>query len=262
MMLHPVQWIKRWRLARLLRKARIPEQQWQACITALPVLHGLNQGERHHLRELASLFLQMKSFSGARGLVVTDEMRYQVAAQACLLILELDLTYFDHWHEVILYPDAFVVRREVTDECGLVRSTPQVLGGEAWDRGPVVLSWDDVLSSTRSHETCANVVIHEFAHKLDMLNGVANGMPPLHRQMRREVWTDTFSDAYRKLTGQLDSHISSEINPYGATNPAEFFAVVSEYFFTCPKTLQHFSSGVYEQLRLFYRQDPHRWKVA
>lgn len=253
---NPVTWLRRLREAHLLRKSRIPESQWRNTIAQLTILQRLNRGERHRLRELASLFLQAKSFSGARELVVTEEMQILIAAQACLLVLELDLSYFDGWHEIIIYPDPFVVRREMVDDAGLVHEDSQILGGEAWNRGPVVLSWAEARPGAHPHGACSNVVLHEFAHKLDMLNGAANGMPPLHRHMHRESWTQAFELAYADLQRTLEIHHHSEIDPYAATNPAEFLAVTTEYFFTCPQRLMHFNAVLYDQLRQFYRQDP------
>lgn len=253
---NPLIWFRRLREARRLRKARIPEMRWRDTVAQLELIQRLKPARRHRLRELASLFLLEKSFSGARDLEITDEMRTLVAAQACLLILELDLSYFDGWHEIILYPDPFVVRREIIDGTGLVHTDRNILGGEAWVRGPVVLSWVDAQPGAYPHGACSNVVLHEFAHKLDMLNGAANGMPPLHRQMRRESWTRIFEQAYADLQNMLEIHGHSEIDPYAATNPAEFFAVVSEYFFVCPQHLVHFNPALYNQLKQFYRQDP------
>ncbi|MEJ2396917.1 MAG: zinc-dependent peptidase [Gammaproteobacteria bacterium] len=253
---NPVTWFRRWREAARLRKGRIPEKQWRDVVAQLVIFQHLTQSKRHRLRELASLFLQLKAISGAGGLVVTDQMRHQIAAQACLLILELDLSYFDGWHEIILYPDPFVVRREVMDGAGLVSTDSQVLGGEAWDRGPVVLSWADARPGAHPHGACSNVVLHEFAHKLDMLNGSANGMPPLHQHMQRETWTQVFSQAYARLQYTLEHHGHSQIDPYAVTNPAEFFAVVSETFFTCPEHLVRFDAELYAQLQRFYQQDP------
>lgn len=130
------------------------------------------------------------------------------------------------------------------------------MSGESWSRGPVILSWDDITSDMAPLHPGHNVVVHEFAHKLDMLNGSANGMPPLHRDMLREQWSKNFSQAFEHLRHRLDHHHRPGINAYGANNPAEFFAVVSEYFFTDPQKLHHLSSAVYDQLVLFYRQNP------
>lgn len=255
-MTHLLTWFKRLHAARQLRKFRIPESRWRDVVAQLDVLQRLTPAERHHLRELASLFLHFKSFSGAQDLIVTEEMRTLIAAQACLLILKLDLSYYEGWYEIILYPDPFVVRREVVDGVGLVHSDQQVLGGEAWTRGPVVLSWADARPGAQPHGACSNVVLHEFAHKLDMLNGAANGMPPLHAVMHRQTWTQVFEQAYAELQRGLETHHHSGIDPYAATSPAEFFAVISECYFTCPQHVLHFNPELYGQLRQFYRQDP------
>ena len=219
------------------------------------LFQGLSAVERAHLRELSTLFLQRKSFSGVQGLTVTSEMAVAVAAQACLLILKLGLDYYDGWIEVILYPCAFKVPRDETDDNGLVSNQEHVLSGESWLRGPVILAWDTAVADVQSCHSGHNVVVHEFAHKLDMLNGRANGMPPLHTGMERETWTQAFTEAFNGLRQQLTHH-QAVINAYAATSPAEFFAVCSEYFFTAPTTLKHQFPAVYEQLELFYRQDP------
>jgi Mlc titration factor MtfA (ptsG expression regulator) len=245
-------WLRRAVEARRLRKSRIPEALWRDTLAQRKLLQSLNPAERHRLRELASRFLQVKTFSGANEFMVSDEIRTLIAAQACLLILELDLSYFDGWYEIIVYPDTFVVQRDRVDASGVVQQSHDVLGGESWQRGPVILSWADA----QSGETGANVILHEFAHKLDMLNGAANGMPPLHKTMRRETWTQVFQQAYDDLSHQITSHHHSVINPYALTNPAEFFAVTTELFFENPQQLVHSYPALYDQLRQFYRQDP------
>lgn len=250
--------LKRTRTARRLRKSRIPEMRWRTILIQVSVLQHLSQSERHRLRELASEFLRIKVINGAGGFEVNDEVRGIIAAQACLLILELDLHYFDGWHEIIVYPDTFVVNREISDSVGLVHEARQVLGGEAWSRGPVILSWMDASHSDDSHGEGANVILHEFAHKLDMLNGEANGMPPLHDDMHRETWTTVFQQAYDDLVRKLESQQPATINPYAAENPAEFFAVTSELFFDNPQKLLHVYPDLYAQLKLFYRQDPYQ----
>jgi len=249
-------WLKRLRSARSLRRFRIPALRWRDTIEQVAVLQRLNHAERHHLRELAGDFLRKKTINGAGGLGVNAEMRTLIAAQACLLILRLDLSYFEGWYEIIVYPDSFVVRRNETDAIGLVHEARQVLGGEAWGRGPVILSWSDARPEAQAHDSGSNVILHEFAHKLDMLNGAANGMPPLHKEMQREVWTRVFQDAYNDLSQTLLSNQRSDINPYAAESPAEFFAVTTELFFECPHRLMRLFPTVYAQLRQFYRQDP------
>lgn len=248
--------LKRAYSAHRLRKIRIPASRWHDAIKQVPVLQGLSRAERQRLRELASEFLAIKTLNGANGLDVEEDMRILVAAQACLLLLGLDLSYFDGWSEVILYPDSFVVTRNETDDIGLVHQAQQVLGGEAWGRGPVILSWSDARPAAYPHGEGSNVILHEFAHKLDMLNGIANGMPPLHTDMNLKNWTRDFQHAYDQLKQALATYQYIDIDPYAAKNPAEYFAVTTEIFFENPRRLVRAFPAVYDQLRQFYRQDP------
>ena len=250
--------LRRWRMRRILKRHPIPHRIWQSVTRRVLVLRGLDAVQMAHLRELATWFLYSKSITGAQGLNVTLPMRVAVAAQACLLILNLDIDCFDNWVEVILYPGAFRVNHEQVDAIGLVHDEASVLTGEAWLRGPVILSWDDVERDTYHPNPGRNVVLHEFAHKLDGLNGVANGLPPLRRGMSRKKWAEDFSAAYDALVSQVAAEKSACINPYAATSPAEFFAVVSEYFFTAPDILKNCCPGVHRQLTLFYRQEAAR----
>ncbi|MHB1590775.1 MAG: M90 family metallopeptidase [Sulfuricella sp.] len=248
--------LRRWRIWRMLRRNPIPHHIWHDVTQRAFVLRGLDAVQIVRLRELATWFLDQKSITDAQGLEVTPPMRVAVAAQACLLILNLGVEYFDGWVEVILYPGAFRVNHEKMDSLGLVHNEESALSGESWLRGPVILSWDDVERDTYRGRAGYNVVLHEFAHKLDGLNGGANGMPPLHRGMSREQWTEAMSAAYDALCLQLAAGEAVFINPYAATSPAEFFAVVTEYFFTAPDILKKECPGVYRQLALFYRQEP------
>ena len=244
-----------WRKHVLLR-SRIPYPLWHDSIASAPVLSSLDPQEQHRLRRLASLFLHEKTITGAGGLSVDSSMRVYIAAQACLLILNLDLDYFRGWSEVIVYPDTFVVSRGEYDSSGVIHETRRALAGEAWRRGPVILSWSDARAGASPHGPASNVILHEFAHKLDMLNGAANGMPPLHYGMVREEWTAALSQAYESLYHQLERHHHTAIDPYAAGSPAEFFAVLTEVFFQQPERLNHLYPDVYRQLRLYYRQDP------
>lgn len=250
-------WLDRLRVRHTLRRHPIPDESWHRLMRQADIFRGLTAVERAHLRELSTLFLHRKAFSGAQGLELTTDILVAVAAQACLLIMNLGLDYYDGWVEVILYPGAFKVSRYV-NEGGVVSRAPGHLAGESWQRGPIVLSWDTAASDLAGHQTGHNVVVHEFAHKLDSLDGSANGITPLHSGMIREQWTQVFTDAFEVLCNQLEHHQRPGIDPYAATSPAEFFAVCSETFFTAPATLQHQFPAVYEQLVLFYRQDPKR----
>jgi len=243
-------------LQHVLYRSRIPYALWHESIASAPVLSCLDHRDQHRLRKLASLFLREKTITGAGGLVVDSAMRVYIAAQACLLILNLDLDDFRGWSEVIVYPDTFVVGREEYDNIGVVHETRRALAGESWRRGPVILSWSDARPGANPHGPASNVILHELAHKLDMLNGAANGMPPLHYGMVREEWTAALSQAYESLYQQVERHHHTAIDPYAAENPAEFFAVLTEVFFQQPRRLQHLYPDVYQQLRLYYRQDP------
>jgi Mlc titration factor MtfA (ptsG expression regulator) len=246
--------LRRWNMRRILRSNPIPHHTWHRVTRKIAALQGLDAVQMAHLRELTTWFLHRKSINGAQGLEVTLSMRVAVAAQACLLILNLDIDYFNNWVEVILYPAAFRVNREQRDTIGVVHSEAKDLTGESWLRGPVILSWDDVERDSYHSQPGHNVVLHEFAHKLDGLNGTTNGLPPLRRGMNRKRWAQDFSGAYDALCLQVATGEATFINPYAATSPAEFFAVTSEYFFTAPDILKNCCPGVHRQLTLFYRQ--------
>jgi len=247
---------KRYQTLRILQKHPIPDRDWRAVSDRLPLLQHLTSGEKAELRKLTTLFLHDKHFNGVQGMVVTPEVRITIASQACVEILKLGLDAFSGWVEIVVYPGAFRISREQTDELGLVSMDANVLSGEAWGQGPVILSWEDVARDSFARHPGRNVVIHEFAHKLDMLNGRANGMPPLHPAMPIQDWTDALGTAYHNLLQRLERGQQALINPYAATNPAEFFAVICEYFFTAPQLLHEYEPAVYQQLRAYFLQDP------
>ncbi len=241
----------------MLRDTRIPFQLWQQSTRVLSLFKRLNTRQLTRLRKLTGLFLHEKQFTAAAGMELSEKMRVQIAAQACLLILNRNLSDFDGWYEIIVYPDAFIVEYEHVDEAGVLHSSERTLGGEAWGKGPVILSWADADPEGQgARHFGSNVVLHEFAHKLDMLNGVANGMPVLNKDMKREDWTRIFSCAYERLLRELEHGYHVSIDPYAAQSPAEFFAVVSEYFFMAPGFLQKHYPGIYQEMSLYYRQNP------
>ncbi len=244
--------LTRWWRARIIARTSLDAAQWRRTLERLPILHGLSEDERERLRESVILFLHHKSIHGAGGLELNAEMQLLIAAQACLPILNLDIDYYRGWVEVIVYPDEFVPRYEYTDDAGVVHTQREPHAGEAWLQGPVILSWADVAPSADG----INVVVHEFAHKLDMLNGDANGFPPLHRDMSREAWSQAFATAYADFCKRVEAGYEDAIDPYSAESPGEFFAVLSEAFFETPRAVMDLYPRVYEQLRLFYRQDP------
>jgi Mlc titration factor MtfA (ptsG expression regulator) len=241
-----VGWLTNWRRRRVLRRHRIGEALWRDATERLRFIP-----QTPKLRELALLFLAEKEFSGAHGLEVTDPMRVSIAAQACLPVLELGLHWYAGFSGIVVYPGDFRVRRIETDEDGVVHEWDDELAGEAMPGGPVVLSWD-----ATANDPGMNVVIHEFAHKLDMLNGEADGLPPLHAGMDRAAWTAAFREAYEGFCDAVERGKDTWLDPYAAEHPSEFFAVMSEAFFEDPAETRRRYPDVYDQLKLFYRQDP------
>ena len=249
-----MRWFREWRRARILQRSRLDDALWRSVLERYPFTRALGSGERAALREQVVLFLHEKSIVGAGGLELRDEMRMCIAAQACMLILNLGLDYYRGWVEVIVYPDEFVAEYEYVDEHGIAHRVEEPMTGESWLEGPVILSWAD--AELRGGETGYNVVIHEFAHKLDMLNGEANGFPPLHSGMDRAAWSRIFSAAYEHFKARVERREASAIDAYAAEHPAEFFAVLSEAFFETPRAVLGEYADVYAQLAAFYRQDP------
>jgi len=231
--------------------------EWQKAVSttlALPLFFGLSESEKHTLCELAEQLLTDKTMTPVSGARLDASLRAAIALQAALPILNLGYPAYRGWREIILYPGEFVPDREITDDFGIVHRVRQPLSGEAWEGGPLVLSLDDVIAS--GHCQGYNVVIHEFAHKLDMRNGAVNGLPALHAGMPVEAWSGIFNAAYTDFCRRVDADEETEIDPYASESPAEFFAVLSEYFFEAPDILFDDYPAVYEQLRQFYRQDP------
>ncbi len=248
--------LRGWRRQRLLEKHRIAGDLWASVCRDALGHYGFGADELNRLHEISSLFLHAKSVNGAHGLRLDDYQRAVIAAYASLLILELDLSWYDGWVEVIVYPESFVTRHEYVDENGVVHEEPSVRDGESWERGPVILSWHDLRPDLRQPGDGYNLAIHEFSHKLDQLNGAANGQPPLHQGMDPAAWKQVFQQAYDRLNRELDEDRDPLIDPYAAEHPAEFFAVASEYFFEAPQDLVDFDPPLYRQLELFYRQNP------
>lgn len=231
--------------------------EWRKAVSstlALPLFLGLSESEKNTLRELAEQLLTDKALTPVSGAVLDVSARAAIALQAALPILHLGYPAYRGWREIILYPGEFTPDREITDDFGVVHRVRHPLSGEAWEGGPLVLSLADVEAS--GHCQGYNVVIHEFAHKLDMRNGAVDGLPALHSGMSVETWAATFNAAYQDFCRRVDAGEDDEIDPYAAESPAEFFAVLSEYFFEAPDVLRASYPAVYEQLRLYYRQDP------
>jgi MtfA peptidase len=255
---------------RTLRRHAIDDALWHATLATLPFFAHLDDADRIRLRELTTLFIAQKQFSTAHDLELTDEMIVSIAVQASLPVLNLSLDLYRGWVGVIVYPGEFVIRKTVEDENGVVHEVEHDASGEAWEGGPVVLSWEDAQMTDTSHSKDAyNVVIHEFAHKIDMLAGEADGHPPLYRRwhapLDSQAWNDVFDHAYDHFCAQVDAvparrwsrfERDSLIDPYAADHPSEFFAVCSEALFVRPAAFEAEYPELYRLLARYYRQDP------
>jgi MtfA peptidase len=250
---------RRWRRAQIMHANRIDDDLWRQVIDEVAMLRTLSDDECARLRELTTLFVYYKRFFGAPGMIVDAHARTSIAAQACLPILNLGFEWYEGWRTVIVYESAFVARHDYVDEDGLVHEHEGVLEGETSHDGAVILSWEDVERGYLGYgvdDFPGNVVIHELAHKLDYRNGEANGFPPLQAPQSADVWANRFTTAYDRFCDTVDAGKQTAIDEYAAENPAEFFAVTSEMFFVAPHVLTGEMPEIYEQLALFYRQDP------
>lgn len=210
--------------------------------------------DRQRLQRLALEFLADKALEPITDTDIDPPQALAIALQAALPVLNLGLDWYRGWHAVVLYPDEFRSRFTEVDEAGVVHEIEDWRGGESWTSGPLILSLADVAAGGQGEGY--NVVIHECAHKLDQLDGDANGCPPLHPGMDRAAWGDAFSGAFKHLGRRALRRLETVLDPYAAESPAEFFAVASEMFFDDPPHLKRGYPAVYAQLALFYRQDP------
>ena len=266
----------------------VPDTLWQETLATLPFLAALADDEKQRLRRLCEAFLGEKEFTSAGGLELSDAICVSIAAQGCLPILNLGLGAYSGWVGIVVYPDEFVIPRRIEDDFGVVHEYDEVASGEAWEGGPLLISWRDAQMAGDGY----NVVIHEFAHKLDMQNGPADGVPPLPRGISPADWEETLLNAWEDFCAEVDaaeedyewsfgagghesgatSEATSEeeaveadvddfalpsgLDPYGAESPAEFFAVMSEAFFETPALLSERFPALYRLFTAFYRQDP------
>lgn len=241
-----------WWRHRQADRIEVPDVLWNEVEAGLPFLAHLDSGERIHLRQLARELIAEKEWSGAQGLQLTPRIQLAIALQACLPILHLGLGWYAGWIGIVVYPGDFVVPRQIVDASGVMHEFDDHLMGEAWDGGPVLVSWFGLPEDADG----INVVIHEFVHKLDMKNGRADGLPPLHEGMSRQRWSEIMTTAFKDFRRRVESGEDTLLDPYAAEMPAEFFAVISESFFETPNLLKAEYPAVYEQLRTFYQQDP------
>jgi Mlc titration factor MtfA (ptsG expression regulator) len=250
--------LPRWRLRRALARPLGPQQL--AIIERNVVQYrGMPAPLREQLQGLVKRFLFEKTFVGCAGLEVTDEMRVTIAAQACLLLLNRQTEVYPGLHAVLVYPGAFLVPRKQVDAGGVVTETRQDLLGESWGDGRVILSWDHVRRAGHDPAGAQNVVLHEFAHQLDSESGSTNGAPVLGSTKSYQRWSATLARDFELLRRDTYWGYRDVLDPYGASSPAEFFAVATESFFEQPHALAARHPELYAEFQRYFRTDPRDW---
>jgi Mlc titration factor MtfA (ptsG expression regulator) len=251
-----MRWWRRRRDERALRQRAIPDALWLDTLHRLPFLKYRPLADLLQLRADCARFLDRHEFSGAGGLVITDEMAVAVAAQACLPVLHLDLAAYDGFVGIVMHPGEVRAQRQWTDDDGIVHEGHEDLAGEAMAGGPVMLAWSEVAASGETAAMGYNVVIHEFVHVIDALDGEADGVPPLPDRAARKHWLDTLEPAHARLCADVDAGLDTAIDPYGANGLEEYFAVVAEAFFVAPDLLTEHEPALYALLAGYFGQDP------
>ncbi len=236
---------------------------WLALLGQLAPYRNLPAVLRTELEGKLKAFLHEKAFIGCDGLVVTDEMRVTIAAQACLLLLNRPTNGYPGLRWIYLFPGEFRSRIPRRDENGVVHHPDASLAGESWENGRVVLAWDSVRRGMARDDDGYNVVLHEFAHQLDQESGAADGAPLLYLREDYDTWSKAFGATYAQLCKAVEAGVHTLIDPYGATSPAEFFAVVTELFYERPAALRAQHPALYDAMVHYYRIDPAEgWRPA
>jgi Mlc titration factor MtfA (ptsG expression regulator) len=241
---------------RIVRRRAISNELWLETLASLPFLARWSAADLEALRRMTSLFLDEKEFAGAGGLEVTDTMAVHIAVQACLPVLRLGLQPYRGFVGIVVHPDEVVAPREVMDDDGVVHNYDEVLSGEAMDGGPLMLSWTDVRAAGESADWAYNVVIHEFAHVIDMGDGEADGVPPLQAVESRRRWRAVIEAEYDVFCRWTDDGRDTVLDPYGATEIGEFFAVAVEAFFVAPADMREQHPQLYALFADYFQQDP------
>ncbi|MDA3926067.1 MAG: zinc-dependent peptidase [Kiritimatiellae bacterium] len=232
-------------------------KEWFSIIDKnVPFFKELDAAEREHLEDLIKVFINEKNFEGCGGLEITDEIKVTVAAQACLLLLNLENNYYDQLVSILVYPSGINHKGMSRNNNGLITEEEVPVSGLSSSGGVIVLSWTDTIGGSKNTEDGNNVVFHEFAHQLDLLSGAVNGAPVLSSISEYRDWGRILTKEYKKLQTDVSKHRKSVIRPYGATAPAEFFAVVTEIFFEKPHQLKEDHPELYEEFKAYYHQNP------
>lgn len=247
--------LKSWRRKRI-RNKQFPEKFNTTLRRNVPYIHRLPEDKRQELREHILVFLDEKNFEGCGGLKITDEIRVTIAAQACILLLGEISDFYPNLRSILVYPRRYVAPFKSYEEGGVVIEGQQYRLGESWSKGNVILAWDEVKKGASDIHDGHNLVFHEFAHQLDHEYGASNMINSDDIQSGYIPWARILGSEYEKLIQNIKQRYHTLIDAYGATNPAEFFAVVSELFFEKPAAFQNQHPALYDQLKAFYRQDP------
>ena len=244
-----------------LRSTPFPRAWRDILHRRFPLFACLPAEDQRELEGHSQVFMAEKQFEGCDGLVITDEIRVLIAAQACLLLLHREIDYYPDLKSILVYPSTYYSRVTEEDE---EQKTP--LAGQSWQRGPVILAWDAVQGGVSDRSDGQNVVFHEFAHQLDEEDGRVDGVPVLaakgplsERLSRYRSWARILSKEFEELRQASEAGQESVLDEYGATNPAEFFAVATECFFEKPRPLRQNHPELYDELKRFYQQDPAEW---
>jgi Mlc titration factor MtfA (ptsG expression regulator) len=248
-------WFKKWRRSRLAHRQFPPE--WLKIIeTNVPFYNSLPPEDKNELQRHILIFVSEKKFEGCGGLKITDEIKVTIAAQACILLLHRKTDYYPGLSSILVYPTAFIASHTRQLASGVVVEVPQILLGESWHRGSVVLSWDDIKRSAADIHNGHNIVLHEFAHQIDSAWGKGDSTVVLKDRSSYIAWARVLQKDYEKLRHAAAQNHPTFLDKYGATDPAEFFAVATEFFFEKPKELKEIHPKLYKELRQFYQQDP------
>ncbi|MBB3835193.1 hypothetical protein FHR55_003437 [Xanthomonas arboricola] len=244
-------------MTRWLRRPplQIDDAVWQPVCTGCAWIAALDTDRQHRLRALTAQFLHQKTISPVDGLQLQPQDHVLLAATCCLPLLEIGAAGWRGWSQLIVYPDAFRVQRTHVDAAGVMHAWDDTLIGEAWEQGPLIVSWADVQADLDDPNAGFNVIVHEMAHKLDALDGALDGTPPLPRAVQRR-WAQDFQQAYDAFCQRVDAGHYTEIDPYAAEAPEEFFAVVSEYHFSAPHVLERAMPAVAAHLTRVYGPSP------
>lgn len=257
------QFIRNYRRRRILRSP-FPTAWDEIIQRNVPLAEHLDLGQKQRLRARVKVFVAEKNWEGCDGFEITDEVKVTVATQACLMVIEVQpQVYFDHVLSVLVYPTAYVAESVQITRAGVVTEGGQSRLGEAWWRGPVILSWKDVLAGGRLETPGHNLIFHEFAHQLDMMNGrFVDGTPPVKTNHQLQRWISVLGPEFDKLVNQCRRGHHGLIDCYGATNPAEFFAVLSEVFFEQGALLQERHPEIYDVLKDYYGLETAAWETG